>query len=556
MPPRNRGDLEPQFDILDEKAFPILSATEVAEAAAFGEKCTFRKGHILFSSGDRGFDSYTILSGEVRIIDISTGERVCFVKYGAGRFTGDIDLFTGRPSVVSCEANTDVEAIRIKPFKLREMFVKKPALGERYWKSFHARRQMLLQSPFRGISIYGSKADKHTVEAVAMLYRNCVPHFWCDTSLEENIAKLRRLKTEVRCYPVVTYGGNLLGECVTHTQLADLAGLHRSFSKAIYDVIIVGAGPAGLGAAVYAASEGLCTLVLDGLGPGGQAGSSSRIENYAGFPDGVTGQELAHLSYLQALKFGADFVAPCTVTKLEQLDDRLYGVESSEGERATGKAVILAAGVSYNSLGIPGLTELLGCGAFFSATKVEAQICRDRRVHVVGGGNSAGQAAMFLSQFASHVSLVVRGKSLRQTMSAYLLERVLANDKITIRYGANVVAVEGDDYIEAVSLQNEKGETNRETTCGLFIFIGAKPKTEFLPPLIAKDAKGFILTGPTVADLPVWTQKRSPYSLETSIAGIFACGDCRSAPTKRISFAIADGAVAAACVDNFLNTNI
>jgi thioredoxin reductase (NADPH) len=219
-----------------------------------------------------------------------------------------------------------------------------------------------------------------------------------------------------------------------------------------------------------------------------------------------------------------------------------------------GKAVILATGVSYNSLDIRGLDTLLGKGVFYSATKMEAEICKDGPVHVIGGGNSAGQAAMFLSQFTPHVSLIVRGKNLQQSMSSYLLERVLANQKITIRYSANVLAVEGVDHIRALCLRDEQGELKAEQTSGLFIFIGAKPKTEFTPSSIAKDPKGFILTGSSVAELLEWTEKRPPYPLETSLPGVFACGDCRSALTKRISFAIADGAVAATSVDNLLGT--
>jgi len=434
------------------------------------------------------------------------------------------------------------------------MFVKKPALGERYWKAFQQRRQLLMQSPFRGVSVYGPKDDKRTAEAVELLYRNCVPHFWWDTTLEENAARLGRLRREVSCYPVVTYGGKLLCDCATRTQLANVVGLRRKLPQKKYDVIILGSGPAGLGAALAASSEGLSTLALDGLGPGGQAGSSSKIENYAGFPNGISGRELAHLVYLQALKFGADFVAPSHVTKIDRSIDGSFRVESSEGDCVTGKTVILATGVSYNSLDIRGLNTLLGKGVFYSATKIESEICKDRPVHVVGGGNSAGQAAMFLSQFTPHVSLIVRGKNLQQTMSSYLLERVLANHKITIRYATNVVAVEGVDYIRAVCLRDEQGEVRAEPTCGLFIFIGARPKTEFIPSSIARDPKGFILTGPSVAELPAWTEKRPPYSLETSLPGVFACGDCRSALTKRISFAIADGAVAAASIDELLGT--
>jgi thioredoxin reductase (NADPH) len=339
-----------------------LSENEIAEVATFGERCSFAENQALFTSGDKSFDSYTILSGRIRIIDISTGKRICFVRCGAGYFTGDIDLFTGRHAVVSCEAETAVEAIRMSPAKLREMFVRKPALGERFWRSFQQRRELLLQSEFRGLSVYGSKDDKRTVETLELLYRNKVPHFWFDTSNEEHASRLRQIKSDISSYPVITRGADFLFESPTRCRLADYVGLRRKFPPRKYDVIIVGAGPAGLGAAVNAASEGLCALVLDGLGPGGQAGSSSRIENYAGFPDGISGRELAHLSYLQALKFGADFVAPSNVIDLRRSEERLYRLESSEGDCVFSKTVIVATGVSYNSLNVTGLNKLLGAG--------------------------------------------------------------------------------------------------------------------------------------------------------------------------------------------------
>ena len=547
--------LTPRFDILaNQTAFPRLSEAEVAEAAAFGEKCSFRENDVLFSAGDKPFDSYTILSGRVRVIDISTGERVCFVRYGTGYFTGDIDLFTGRPSVVTIEADTDVEAIRIMPAKLRELFVRKPVLGERFWKSFRLRRQLLLQSRFRGLTVYGDKRDKRTVHALELLYRNDVPHFWFDTSVEENSARLHQIKSELRSQPVIAHGTNFVCECPTRSQLADLAGLCRRFPRLTYEVVIVGAGPAGLGAGVAAASDGFCTLILDGTGPGGQAAASSRIENYAGFPDGIAGRELAHMSYLQALKFGADFVAPVNVARLERADDGLLRVESSEGDCVFGRAVIIATGVAYNSLNIEGLDRLVGLGVFYSATKIEALVCKERHVHVIGGGNSAGQAAMFLSQFTPHVSLIVRGDSLQKSMSSYLSERVLANERIKIHYSTNVIAVEGDSYIDAVHLRNGEDRVVRESTCGLFVFIGAKPRTEFLPEAIARDAKGFLLTGADVAGLPLWTERRSPFAVETSLAGVFACGDCRSSTAKRVAFAIGDGSLAEKCVDEFLDT--
>jgi thioredoxin reductase (NADPH) len=336
------------FDPLsDTVAYPCLNATELAEAAPFGERCAFTENDPLFSAGDYPFNSYVILSGKVRAVDVSTGERVVFVRYGAGYFTGDIDLFTRRPSIVSVEAETSVEAIRLTPKQLRSLFMRKTQLGEKFWKSFQRRRELLLQSNFRGLTVYGKRNDKATLETMELLFRNSVPHDWLDTTLDENRLKLEKIREDVQSYPVVAHGSRVLFEAPSRSQLADYLRLRRQLPNSVYDVLILGAGPAGLGAAVYAASEGLSSLVLDGLGPGGQASSTSRIENYAGFPDGITGRDLAHLVYLQALKFGADFHVPSTVSNLDRRSDGLYRVRTDERDYVLGKSVIVAAGVSY-----------------------------------------------------------------------------------------------------------------------------------------------------------------------------------------------------------------
>ena len=375
-------------------------------------------------------------------MDVSTGERVVFVRYGAGYFTGDIDLFTRRPSLVSVEAETVVEAIRLTPSQLREFFTQRPRLGEKFWKSFERRRELLLVSNFRGLSIYGKKGDKATLDAVQLLFRNSVPHEWFDTSVAENSRKLEQIREDVQAYPVITHGTRVLFEAPTRAQLADHLRLRRSLPDSVYDVLILGAGPAGLGAALYAGFEGLSSLVLDGLGPGGQAGSTSRIENYAGFPDGITGSDLAFLTYLQALKFGADFHVPSTVSNLERRRNGLYRVRTLEADYVLGRTVIIATGVSHGELNVEGLTALQGKGVYYSATNIESRLCRSSGVHVVGAGNSAGQAAMFLSESADEVSLLVRGSDLNK-MSSYLSERVLANQKIRVRYDTEVVGVEG-----------------------------------------------------------------------------------------------------------------
>jgi thioredoxin reductase (NADPH) len=541
------------FDPLSDKlAFPHLSESELAEVAPFGEHCFFEKDQALVCAGDYPFNSHVILSGRVRIVDISTGERVVFVRYGAGYFTGDIDLLTRRPSVVACEADTDVEAIRLTPSQLRNLFTRKPQLGEKFWKSYQRRRELLLVSKFRGLSIYGKKDDKATLDTVELLYRNSVPHEWLDTSLEENRLKLQQVREDVRSYPVVAHGSRVLFEAPTRAQLADFLHLRRDLPDSIYDVLILGAGPAGLGAAVYAASEGLSSLVLEGLGPGGQAGSTSRIENYAGFPDGVSGRDLAHLVYLQALKFGAEFHVPSTVSDLEHRNDGLFRVRTIEGDYVVGRTVIIATGVAYGLLNVGGLKSLQGAGVYYSATNVEARLCRDSVAHVVGGGNSAGQAAMFLSQSANEVSLLVRGSDLRK-MSSYLSERLLANKKVRIRYRSEVLGVEGVQHICGVHIREPNGEVKEEFTSGLFVFIGAKPRTDFLPEAIARDERGFLLTGPEVALLPAWKERRPPCTVETSLPGVFAAGDCRRGTAKRVAFAIGDGASAVTSVHNFLS---
>jgi thioredoxin reductase (NADPH) len=542
----------------DAVAFPVLSDLELALGGKFGTRCSFQQGEALFSAGDHPFDCYLILAGEVCIVDVSTGEPTCVLRYGPGHFTGDIDLFTGRLSVVTAEAMTAVEAVRIPPAKVREMFVRAPVLGERLWRAMQRRRELLLATGFQGLRVYGDNDDKATLEVVEFLFRNGVPHCWMNTAVAENARQSQQVAgpTADLRYPIITCGKTLLFQAPSLLKLAEHIGLRHRLPEKTYDVLVLGSGPAGLGAAVYAASEGLSILVLDGLGPGGQAGSSSKIENYAGFPNGLAGRELALRSYLQALKFGADFVAPCHVDVLRRENNGLYRVHTREGDAATARTVIVATGISYQLLDVGGLDDLKGAGVYYHATAVEALLCKSCPVHVIGAGNSAGQAAMFLSQFARAVTLVVRGGDLRKSMSSYLSDRVLANAQISVRYHTQAVSIEGHEHITAVHLRADDGKVVREETTGLFIFIGAKPRTDFLPPELLRDEKGFALTGPAVVESGRWTEARAPEPLETSLPGVFASGDCRSGTTKRVAFAIGDGALAVTCVHNVLGTYV
>jgi thioredoxin reductase (NADPH) len=403
----------------DTVAFPVLSAAELQECAEFGTRCSFAAGEDLFRAGDQPLDCYVILSGEACIIDVSTDEPTYRTRHRGGQFTGDIDLFTGRRAAASCQAIAQVEAIRIRPDKVREILVRQPTLGARIWRAFQRRRELLMATDFQGLRVYGAKDDKQTLETVEFLFRNGVPHHWMNIAEEENATRIREIAGNDLHYPMITCGKKLLFQSPGLTQLAENIGVRHRLPEKTYDVLVLGSGPSGLGAAICAASEGLSTLVLDGLGPGGQAGSSSKIENYAGFPNGVTGRELAQLSYLQALKFGAEFVAPCHVTELKR-DDGLYQVHTSEGDVAISKTVIIATGVSYRLLEVEGSNDLLTSGVYYNATAVEARMCKNWPVHVIGAGNSAGQAAMFLTQYARKVTLVVRGSDLRKSMSVSL----------------------------------------------------------------------------------------------------------------------------------------
>ncbi len=536
----------------DLVAYPCLESHQIADAAEFGDACSFRKGEHLVRTGENPFNCFVLLSGSACVLDFTAGTRRVFTRYGAGYFTGDVHLFTGRRALITIEAETDIEAIRLTPQKLREIFTSRPLLGEILWKAFQRRRELLSSSHFRGLTVFGAREDSVTHELVEMLSRNMVPHEWLDVSMPENEARLVACGLRKGHCPAVVHGSEVLFERPTRVQVSEYLGLRRKVSGRHYDVAILGAGPSGLGAAVNAAAEGLSTLVLDTVGPGGQAGASSQIENYAGFPAGVSGRELANLTYMQALKFGAEFVSAATVQALERRPDGTYAVKTREGDSVSAGAVILAFGVSYRLLAVEGVSSHYGAGVYYSATMIEALRCKGGHVHIVGAGNSAGQAAMFLSQHVSRVTLIVRSSDLRNSMSDYLVRRLLANTKVDVLYRTQVTSVEADSYLRAVSVTHADGSQSRFASSGLFVFTGAEPRTASLSPQLATDAKGFVLSGAAVSKLPGWRETRCPLPLETSLPGVFAAGDCRSGSAKRVSSAIADGALAVASIHEHL----
>jgi thioredoxin reductase (NADPH) len=439
---------------------------------------------------------------------------------------------------------------------MRHLMVKCPTLGEKWIPALLRRREILEKVGVEGLRVFGQRSDRATLHLREFLHRNGVFHHWLDTSDPVIARTAAALSTELLQFPVVACSRHVLLQNPTLPELAKQTGVRRQIPDEIFDTVIVGGGPAGLGAAVYAASEGLRTLVLDNIGPGGQAGSSARIENYAGFPAGLSGRELALRAYIQALKFGATFSAPHIISEIRCLDHGLHEVRTADGVVVKTKTVIIATGVSYRTLGVTGLTELRGSGVYYAATQVEATLCQDRPVHIIGAGNSAGQAAMYLSKFSEKVNLVVRGGDLSKNMSTYLAERVELNPRIFIRLHTELREVEGTSSLEKVHLENTStGETTIEESCGAFIFIGANPCTDFLGDNILRDEKGFVVTGSELMASGKWPLRdRVPQPLETSCPGIFVAGDCRSRTTKRVAFAVGDGALAVTCVHDLLGT--
>jgi len=417
-----------------------------------------------------------------------------------------------------------------------------------------ARRELLRQSDkFTGLRVIGSRYSQDTFRIRDFLARNQVPFTWLDLESDPQVKQLlQRFGVSEADTPVVAWGNKLLLRNPSNRQLAEALGLRRPLEQTVYDLVIVGAGPAGLAAAVYGASEGLNAVLLERAAPGGQAGRSMRIENYLGFPTGITGAELAERAVVQANKFGAKLDVATQVTALT-FDNRYPLVHLDGGEKVTTKCLLIATGADYRLLNVENCERFEGRGVYYAATPTEAQMCRGSDVVVVGGGNSAGQAAVFLAGQVQRVYLVVRGDSLYKDMSSYLAHRIEGTPNIEVLLHTEVRRIHGDNSLSEVELVNKKtGAVRKLRVAALFSFIGAVPRTDWLPAEIAKDAKGFVRTGPALAQSGDWGARRPPYLLETSRPGVFAAGDVRSGSVKRVASAVGEGAMAIQFVHEYL----
>ncbi|MFL5242187.1 MAG: FAD-dependent oxidoreductase [Gemmataceae bacterium] len=536
------------FPTLDENQITRLSGCTAAAPKSFND------GQVLFAVGQRNMKFFVVKSGAVEIVDYSGDEPKQVTVHHKGQFTGDITHVTGDPAVVSAIARGPCEVLEISGEALRRLLNQCPDLSDIILQAFIARRQLLRQSSdFTGLRVIGSRYSADTFRVRDFLAKNRALFTWVDLEADPQVDRLlKQFGVTEADTPVVACGRRVMLRNPTNRQLADVIGIRQPLQQTVYDLAVVGAGPAGLAAAVYGASEGLSTVVLEQTAPGGQAGSSMRIENYLGFPTGVTGTELAGRAVIQAKKFGAQLSVPTPVMRLEF--DKAYPVLHVDGgETIAAKCLLIASGAEYRRLGVEGCERFEGTGVYYAATPNEVQQCRGADVILVGGGNSAGQAAVFLAQQARKVLLLIRGHDLYKSMSSYLARRIEKVANIELLCNTVIRRMRGDDHLTAVELVNTKtGEERTVETPAVFSFIGAVPRTDWLPPEIERDAKGFVQTGPALAKSPHWSPLRQPYLLETSRHGVFAAGDVRAASTKRVSSAVGEGAMAVQFVHEYL----
>jgi thioredoxin reductase (NADPH) len=549
---------EPELDPTDPYAreaqtFPRLSEEMARRVARYGTEEALKAGDLVFERGQRGRDFFLILDGSIEIFDIEDhGKLTVLTVHHARQFTGEMDLFNDRQILISGRAGADSRVVRIKRANFRHLVTGEPDIGEILMRAFILRRVGFIRHAQGGVILVGPGHGGDTLRLQRFMIRNGYPHRQFDTEHDRDAGGfLDCFELTPDQLPVLILPGDVVLRNPSNAVLADALGLTETLDPDfIYDVAVVGAGPAGLAAAVYAASEGLSTIVLESTAPGGQAGTSSKIENYLGFPTGISGQALAGRAQAQAQKFGARLAIARTVNGLD-CETRPYRLNLDGRLTVRACAVVVATGARYRKLDLDNFAKYEGQGIHYAATAMEAQLCRGEEVAVVGGGNSAGQAAVFLSRTVRHVHVVVRGSGLAATMSDYLVQRIESSPSITVHPYTEVTALAGDTYLRQVTLTNRNsGAIETRPIANLFLMIGAEPNTEWLNGCLALDAKGFVRTGRDAEDKAL----ASPFA--TTTAGIFAVGDVRSGSVKRVASGVGEGSVVVQAIHQFLNPGV
>jgi thioredoxin reductase (NADPH) len=532
-----------------DQMFPKLTPAQVARVAALGQRRDVRAGEVLYQPGEQNSAFFVIVRGEVAITRPEGDHEHHITTLGPGEFTGEINMLSSRRNLALGRSISDGEVIAVDRPHLHTLVQVDSELSEILMRAFILRRLSLLVDGSSDLVLIGSRHSAATLYLKEFLTRNGQPFTYEDVETEPDVQTLLdRFHIGVNEVPVVLCQQGHLLRNPSIEKLAAALGLSGSLDpQQVRDVVIVGAGPAGLAAAVYAASEGLDALVLESTAPGGQAGTSSRIENYLGFPTGISGQALAGRALTQAQKFGAEVAIARSAVRIE-CDDRPYKIHLEGGDVVRTRAIVVATGARYRKLALPTLPRFEGNGVYYSATHLEGQLCQGEEVVVVGGGNSAGQAAVFLSQLAEHVHVLVRGPGLAESMSRYLIQRIEGTPNITLRTRTEVCALEGTDRLESIAWRRvDSAEPDPRPIRNVFSMAGADPNTRWLDGCVALDDKGFVKTGTdlTADELTRdrWPLARRPYLMETSIPGVFAVGDARSTSVKRVASAVGEGSI-------------
>jgi thioredoxin reductase (NADPH) len=540
-----------------EKIFPKLTPAQIDRIAAHGRIRSVQPGEVLIEQGDTSVPFFVVITGEVEIVRPFDAYETLVTVHGSGEFTGEVNMLSGRRSFVRARATKPGKVIELDHQQMLTLVQTDAELSDILMRAFILRRVELIAAGVGDIILIGSTHSASTLRIKEFLMRNGHPYSYIDLERDPDVQNLLdNFKISASEIPVLICRGQLALRNPSNQQIADCLGFNESVDQThVRDLVVIGAGPSGLAAAVYGASEGLDVLVLETSSPGGQAGSSSKIENYLGFPTGITGQELAARAYLQAQKFGAHML----IAKATRLicDRKPYVIEFENGARISTRTVVIATGAQYRKLPLENLSRFEGAGVYYGATFVEAQLCGGEEVIVVGGGNSAGQAAVFLAQTAKRVYMLVRSAGLAASMSRYLIRRIENSPTITLRPQTEIVALEGDNHLNSAYWYNGKtGQTEKHEISHIFVMTGADPNTRWLNGCMALDSKGFIKTGPDLlpedpgaAGRPLM---RPPYLLETSLPGVFAVGDVRGGSIKRVASAVGEGSIAISFVHKVL----
>ncbi|HKQ96845.1 MAG TPA: FAD-dependent oxidoreductase [Candidatus Polarisedimenticolia bacterium] len=533
----------PEATQADPEAFPTLTAAQIARIAPHAQERGFGDGDSLWEAGDRNRPMFVVLEGEVEIL---SGADHMVTVHRPGAFTGDVDLLSGRQVVVRGRARGAVRVLELPATRLRALVQTDPELSEIFLRSFMLRRAFLVKEGGQNLLMIGSRHCAGTLGLREFLTRNSQPYGYIDLDSDAAVQEtLDRFGVTVNDIPVLICRGTIVLRKPSFEEVARCVGLDALDETNVRDVVVVGAGPAGLSAAVYAASEGLDVLVIEAQAPGGQAGSSSRIENYLGFPTGIRGEDLAHKALVQAEKFGAEMTVARTALRLGC--DRPYRIDLGSGVVVRARSIVIASGVRYRKPEIPNLAGFEGVGVYYGATQYEAKLCDGEDLIIVGGGNSAGQAAVYLAGVARKVTVMVRGPDLAARMSRYLIRRIEETPNITVRTGTQIVGMEGGMQLERVTWRNGNGSSTTADVRHVFMMTGADPNTGWLQNCVALDEKGYVRTGPDLDPETLsgskWPFARSPLLFETTRPGVFAIGDVRANSVKRVAAAVGEGSV-------------